>query len=87
MARFALTLKDDARANATEMARYPQNVGHVKAASWSGAVRVDVMNRNGVDWCTIAFTRHHGKGRELVLYDGPMSGDISAATLAILGEV
>lgn len=83
MARFRLTAMNDQRSNATEVSRLAHTAGHVKAASWSGAVRVDVRSHLGEDWCTVRLTRHGGAGTELVLYDGPMSGD----TAGIHGNV
>jgi len=77
MARFALTLKDTARHNATVATRYPQRSGFIQAASWSGAINVDVSVRDGIDWCVIRFASHHGRGRNKIIYEGPMSGEVA----------
>ena len=44
----------------------------VTAASWSGAVRVRLYVRDGVDWATVELTRWHGSGSERELYCGPV---------------
>lgn len=46
------------------------------AASWEGAVRVTVWfnEAEDCDWATVALTPWHGRGRDRVLYSGPVSG-------------
>jgi hypothetical protein len=44
------------------------------AASWEGAVKVTLYERDGRDYARIGFITWHGAGRDLTLYDGPVSG-------------
>jgi hypothetical protein len=44
------------------------------AASWDGAVRARVYDRNGVGWTTVELVPWHGSGKNRLLYDGPVSG-------------
>lgn len=48
---------------------------HVTAASWQGAVRVDLFVANGVDIACVRLEPHHGKGTSRILYEGPVSGE------------
>lgn len=43
------------------------------AASYSGAVRAHVYDRDGEDWCRIELMPWKGAGVNEVLYDGPVS--------------
>lgn len=45
------------------------------AASWNGAVRVELYEHNGVDHARVELTPWHGKGTSRALYDGPVGGD------------
>lgn len=47
---------------------------HVTAASWQGAVRVDLFEANGVDIACVRLQPHHGQGTSRILYEGPVSG-------------
>lgn len=47
---------------------------HVTAASWEGAVRVDLFVANGVDIACVRLQPHHGQGTSRILYEGPVSG-------------
>lgn len=44
----------------------------VCAASWKGAVKVQLYDRDGEDYAVIRLTRWHGVGVERTLYDGPI---------------
>jgi len=46
------------------------------AASWQGAVSVRLYydEETGADMALVTLTRHHGKGSERVIYDGPVKG-------------
>lgn len=46
-----------------------------KAASWFGAVTVDLyVNDKGEDYAKVRLTPHEGEGADLLLYDGPVDG-------------
>ena len=45
------------------------------AASWQGAVRTYLYERDGVDWVCVSLQPWYGKGTQRVLYDGPVSGE------------
>ena len=44
------------------------------AASWNGAVEVQLYERDGVDYARVALMPWHGHGAQRELYDGPVSG-------------
>lgn len=54
---------------------------HMKAASWQGAVTVDLYVRGTIDMARIRLVKHHAAGIDLTLYDGPVAG-LSATTTA-----
>lgn len=45
------------------------------AASWQGAVRVDLKVRDGVDWAFVSLKPWVGFGRDHPLYEGPIDGE------------
>lgn len=47
---------------------------HVTAASWQGAVCVDLFEANGVDIVCVRLQPHFGQGTSRILYEGPVSG-------------
>ena len=47
---------------------------HVTAASWEGAVGVNLYRENGVDMARVYLTTHNGAGTNRTLYNGPVSG-------------
>lgn len=52
-----------------------RNTGLVTtAASWQGAVKVTLSNRDGVDCALVELTPWRGAGVSVVLYDGPVAG-------------
>jgi hypothetical protein len=46
----------------------------VTAASWQGAVSVQLYERDGVDYARVTLQPWHGSGTRKDLYDGPVSG-------------
>ncbi len=54
------------------------------AASWQGAVSVDLYEKNGVDMVTVSLRQWHGKGSSRTLYDGPVGGT-SKTMIAMVG--
>lgn len=44
-------------------------------ASWRGAVSVHLYVQNGVDYAKVELVPHFGRGRNVPLYDGPISGE------------
>ena len=47
-----------------------------KAASWEGAVQVRLFYHTGVeeDWAEVRLIPWHGAGKDIILYNGPVSG-------------
>lgn len=51
----------------------------VEAQSWEGKVRVELYRletagSHGQDWCDVTLAPHHGSGKHVTLYSGPVSG-------------
>jgi hypothetical protein len=46
----------------------------VEAASWRGAVRVELFAEDGADMCRVELVPWHNNGTRRVLYVGPVSG-------------
>ena len=44
------------------------------AASWSGAVRVEMWDNNGTDWCRVEFIEWPSGVPRHTIYSGPASG-------------
>lgn len=47
-----------------------------RAASWEGAVSVNLFYNEdkGEDWASVSLSTHHGQGKNIQLYFGPVSG-------------
>lgn len=47
-----------------------------KVASWEGAVQVHLWYNHGkeADWASVSLVTHNGAGKNILLYDGPVSG-------------
>ena len=75
MSHFYGTLKG-ARGEATRCGTRTSRM-ETHCASWEGAVRcyAYVRGENGPDCVLVELTTWHGAGRNVVLYDGPISGD------------
>ena len=48
----------------------------INAASWQGAVNVELSERDGIDWARVELAPHHGIGTRRVLYNGPVNGAV-----------
>lgn len=59
----------------------------VTAASWQGAVRTTLYERDGVDYATVRLVPWHGAGVYRVLYDGPVRGVEAGGGRPLTGEV
>lgn len=44
------------------------------AASWQGAVRTELYEKDGEDYALVQLLPWRGQGTNKVLYDGPVSG-------------
>jgi hypothetical protein len=44
------------------------------AASWQGAVKTTLSDRDGTAWAHVELIPWHGQGTSQVLYSGPVSG-------------
>jgi hypothetical protein len=71
MAKFRGTIKG----GRGEASRLGHTSLRTSAASWEGAVYVELSVKHGVDWAYVHLGQHHGKGTYRVLYDGPVSGE------------
>lgn len=49
---------------------------HVRAASWQGAVDVELYTRDGIDYTRVSLSQHHGHGIRHTLYDAPVDGRV-----------
>lgn len=49
------------------------------AASWAGAVRTRLSDRNGTIWATVETQSWHGHGERQLIYDGPLNATILPA--------
>ena len=72
MAHFYGVLKG-ARGQATRLGHKGSGL-HTVAASWKGAVRVDLFMIDGEDWAEVRLIPWHGAGVYKTLYRGPVSG-------------
>jgi hypothetical protein len=72
MAHFRGTIKG-ARGEASRLGHKSSGL-HVTAASWQGAVSVQLYEREGVDYALVRLEPHHGAGVYVELYDGPVGG-------------
>ena len=49
------------------------------AASWAGAVEVNLYERDGIDYARVALKPWRGYGVQHELYDGPVNGAAAPA--------
>lgn len=61
-----------------EVTRTGHKTMRTVAASWGGAVEVELGIVNGVDWASVYLTPWKGEGVRLRLYEGPVSGPKSS---------
>jgi hypothetical protein len=73
MAHFYGTVSGKARSQASRLGSKSSGLRTV-AASWQGAVAVDLYERDGLDCAQITLIPWHGHGTTRVIYDGPVSG-------------
>jgi hypothetical protein len=89
MSHFYGTLKG-CRGQATRCGSKDSGVA-VQAASWcgSGFAYVYRNEAKGEDWVRIGLEAWHGRGRNVVLYDGPVdgSGELYSAEARLLSHV
>jgi hypothetical protein len=45
------------------------------AASWQGAVKVELYDRDGKDFARVSLMPWHGHGTNAIIYDGPVCPD------------
>lgn len=74
MAHFYGTIDGKAKTVATRCGTNKKSGLRVAAASWQGAVDVELYERDGVDWAIVSLVVWHGQGTNRVLYNGPVSG-------------
>lgn len=74
MAHFYGTIRGQRGPGASRLGSKTSGLS-VTAASWEGAVSVELFERNGRDYARVSLRRWHGHGTERVLYDGPVSGE------------
>ena len=83
MAHFYGVLQG-ARGQATRLGHKGSGLS-TTAASWQGAVRVELFVKDGVDWAVVGLTTWQGAGITKVLYDGPVSGAPVEGKIALPG--
>lgn len=71
MAHFIGTVKGQ-RGEASRLGSKTSGLTTV-AASWIGAVRVDLSERDGVTHALVKLAPWHGAGVDRILYDGPVN--------------
>jgi hypothetical protein len=74
MSRFYGTVNGQARTMATRRGG-PGTGLRTVAASWQGAVRVELLKVEEIDWAVISLIPWHGQGTTRILYSGPVSGE------------
>lgn len=72
MAHFYGTIKGS-RGEASRLGTKASGL-RTTTASWQGAVTVNMVERNGVDYVEVWLTKWHGAGTDKRLYFGPVSG-------------
>jgi len=72
MARFRATVRGD-KSNSTEASRLGHRGLRTVAASWAGAIEVQLyIDDQGKDCARVSHIRHHGAGVERLIFDGPV---------------
>lgn len=71
MSRFYGTLQGN-RGEATRCGSEASGI-RATAASWSGAVRSYVFDKDGEDWARVELIRWRGVGTSALLYEGPVN--------------
>lgn len=80
MSQFYGTLSGQA---GTATRRGSKNSGlRTIAASWEGAVQVDLYERDGKDYARVSLVPWHGHGVTRELFNGPVDGTASQARAA-----
>jgi hypothetical protein len=72
MAHFYGTIQG-ARGEASRLGTKSSGL-HVVAASWQGAVDVQLYERDGMDYVIVSLKPWQGHGESRLLYEGPVSG-------------
>ena len=73
MAHFYGTVSGKARSQASRLGSKNSGLRTV-AASWQGAVAVDLYQHDGRDFAQVTLIPWHGNGTTRVIYDGPVNG-------------
>jgi hypothetical protein len=73
MAHFYGTVNGRAHTQASRLGTRNSGLRTV-AASWHGAVAVDLYERDGCDFAQVSLIPWQGNGTTRVIYDGPVSG-------------
>jgi hypothetical protein len=76
MARYRGTLRG-CRGEASRLGHTSSGLTTV-AASWQGAVRVELYACGDRDFARVSLTSHRGAGIERLLFDGPVSGALQS---------
>lgn len=72
MAHFLGTV----RGNRGEASRLGHSRLTTRAASWQGAVDVELYTKDDIDYARVTLTQHHGHGCYRQLYDGSVDGRV-----------
>ena len=76
MAHFYGMVRGQAQTKASRLGSRASGL-QVTAASWQGAVAVELFERDGRDYCEVSLTPWHGAGIARVLYSGPVDGAVA----------
>lgn len=74
MSKFYGTVEGSARSTATRVGSAKSGIT-THAASWSGAVRVDVFEREGKEHFEVSLVPWHGRGRRVDLVCGVLGDE------------
>jgi hypothetical protein len=85
MARFFGVVSGRGRTTASRVGRKTTGL-HTVAASWQGAVKVSLYERDGTDHALVELTPWCGAGVSRVLYAGSVAGDRSRARCLVVGR-
>jgi hypothetical protein len=84
MARYRGTLRG-CRGEASRLGHSSSGLTTV-AASWQGAVRVELYADGDRDFARVILTRHRGVGIERLLFDGPVNGALQSIERCEVGR-
>jgi hypothetical protein len=73
MSHFYSVVRGQGKTEATRRGSEKSGI-EATAASYEGAVNVELRVKDGIDWAMVRLIPWHGGGINAVLYDGPVGG-------------